>query len=274
MALSDINLSNLEQKVNYQLQLIHQWLKRNKLTLNYSKTAYHLFNKQPHAQVCSKFRLHINKSLLERENAVKYLGVWIDNKLNWSAHIENLSLQLSKSCNTFFYLRDFMTNDTLTMLYYSLVYSHLIYGITAWGTAHQHKLREIEVKLNNIVCTITKNKKFSHITFFYKKINFLKLKDVCKLELANFIHKLFHNKLPNVFKIKFMKLINIHSHEIRKSNQSNYFLSRVNKITCQHKLNYRGVTLWNEIKDELNNKSFHQFKKQIKNLLIYTYATS
>ena len=59
LALSDINLSNLEQKINYQLQLIHQ---RNKLTLNYSKTTYLGFNKQPHVQVCSKFRLHINKS--------------------------------------------------------------------------------------------------------------------------------------------------------------------------------------------------------------------
>ena len=38
LALSYINLSNLEQKVNYQLQLIHQWLKGNKLALNYSKT--------------------------------------------------------------------------------------------------------------------------------------------------------------------------------------------------------------------------------------------
>ena len=56
----------------------------------------------------------------------------------------------------FFYLRDFMTDDTLCMLYYSLVYSHLIYGIRAWDTAHQHKLHEIEVKLNNIVRTITK----------------------------------------------------------------------------------------------------------------------
>ena len=88
------------------------------------------------------------------------------------------------------------------------------------------------------------------------------------------MHKLFHNKLPNVFKTKFIKLINIHSHETGKSNQSNYFLSRVNKIACQHKLNYRGVKLWNEIKDELKNKSFKQFKKQIKNFLINTYATS
>ena len=86
----------------------------------------------------------------------------------------------------FFYLRDFVTDDTLSMLFYSLVNSHLIYGMTAWGTAHQHKLHEIEVKLNNIVRTITTNKKFSHVTFLHRKLNFLKLKDVYKLELAKF----------------------------------------------------------------------------------------
>ena len=181
--------------------------------------------------------------MLERENAVKHLGLWIDDKLNWSAHIGNLSLQLAKSCAMSFYLRDFVTDDSLSTLYYSLVCSHLIYGITAWVTAHQHKLHEIEVKLHNIARTITKNKKLSHVAFLYKKLNFLKLKYVYKLELAKFMHKLFHNKLPNVFKTKFIKLINIRSHETRKSNQSNYFLSRVNKISCQYKLNYRGVKL-------------------------------
>ena len=97
LALSDINLSNLELKVNYQLRLIHPMVKKNKLTLNYSKITYLLFNEQPLVQVCFKSRLHINKSLLERESAVKYLGVWIHDKLDWSAHIENLSFQLAKS---------------------------------------------------------------------------------------------------------------------------------------------------------------------------------
>ena len=120
-------------------------------------------------------------------------------------HIENLSLQLAKSYTVFFYLRDFVTDVIHRMLYYSFVHSHLIYGITAWGTVHQHKLHEIEVKLNNIVRTITKNKKFSDATCLHKKQNFLKLKNVYKLKLTKFKHKLFYNKLPKVFKTKFIK---------------------------------------------------------------------
>ena len=84
--------------------------------LNYSKTTYLLFNKQPHVPVCSKLRLYINKSLLKREDAVKYLRVWIDDKLNWSYYIENFSLHLVRSCSMFRYLWNFVTDHTLSLL--------------------------------------------------------------------------------------------------------------------------------------------------------------
>ena len=129
------------------------------------------------------------------------------------------------------------------------------------GTAHQHKLHEIEVKLNNIVRTITQSKKFSHATCIYKKLNFLKLKNVYKLDLAKFMLKLFYNRLPIFFITEFIESNNIHSHETKKPNQSTSFLSHVNKIACQHKLNYRRVKLWSEIRDELKNKAFNLFKK-------------
>ena len=67
-------------------------VENNILTPNYSKTSYLLFNKQPHVPGCTKFRFYINKSQLKGEETAKYLGVWIGDKLNWSAHIENLFL--------------------------------------------------------------------------------------------------------------------------------------------------------------------------------------
>ena len=64
--------------------------------------------------------------------------------------------------------------------------------------------------------------------------------------------KLSRNELPNAFKTKFMKTVNIYSHETRKPNQLNHFFSCVYETACQPKLNYRGVMLWYEIKDKQN----------------------
>ena len=82
-----------------------------------------------------------------------------------------------------------------------------------------------------------------------------------------------HNKLPNVLKTKFVKVVNIHNHQTRKPKQLNYFLLCLNKSACQHKLDGGVVKLWNKIKDELKTKSLNLFK-QLKKQLINNYATN
>ena len=136
---------------------------------------YLLFNKQPHVLVNSTFSLLINKNEITKSNSVKYLSVWFDDKLNWSAHIQDLSLQLAKCSNMLYHIRDLVTDSTLAMLYYSFVYSRITYGITAWGTASRNFLREVEVKQNNIIRTITWNKIFSHVNHLYKQLGHFKI---------------------------------------------------------------------------------------------------
>ena len=75
------------------------------------------------------------------------------------------------------------------------------------------------------------------------------------------MHKLFNNKLPKLWQQNFTKIEQIHACEIRWPNKSNYFLPRVFKTAVQHKFEYRGVKLWNNISEELKNKSFNFFKK-------------
>ena len=105
----------------------------------------------------------MNHSKIEKSNSVKYLGLFIDDILNWSAHAQYLSLQLAKCCRMLYQVRSYVTEQTLIMLYHSFACSRISYGMTAWGTAADKYLKEIEIKLNNIVRTITWNEKFSRV---------------------------------------------------------------------------------------------------------------
>ena len=131
LLLSDANSLRLENINNMQLQYIEQWLHQNKPTLNYFKTTYLLFNKQLHGPRSSKFLLHINQKEIFRSKSVKYLDVWFDDKLNWSAHVQKLSLQSARSDNMLYHIRDYVNAHALVILYYSFVESCLTYGITA-----------------------------------------------------------------------------------------------------------------------------------------------
>ena len=156
LLLTDSNLNNLENRVNHQLHKIDYWLRKNKLSLNYVKTNYMIINKQPRTKVDCEFNLHINDYTISRVNKVKYLGVLLDDDLTWSSHISHLSLQLARYSGLFYKLRPFASKETLSMLYYSLVYSRIHYGISAWGTASEVKLKQLRVRLNTILRIIGK----------------------------------------------------------------------------------------------------------------------
>jgi len=88
------------------------------------------------------------------------------------------------------------------------------------------------------------------------------------------MHKLHNNKLPIIFRNKFTKIENIHSHKTRRSNKVNYFLPRTSKTAGQNKLNYRATKLWNEIDDNVKRKHFSSFKNLYKEKLIKEYTST
>jgi len=82
------------------------------------KTHYLLINRQ-----CN-FSLVVNIKVITRIQNVKYLGVIIDNCLNWSSHIKQLSLQMARYSGVLYRYR---RNQAYArcMLYYSLIQSRL-----------------------------------------------------------------------------------------------------------------------------------------------------
>ena len=49
------------------------------------------------ASTNNHFEIKLQQNVLNRVRNVKYLGMLIDDSLNWKQHIKQLSLQLSKS---------------------------------------------------------------------------------------------------------------------------------------------------------------------------------
>ena len=117
LALSDKSFVSLETKVHTLLQNIDIWLRRNKFSLNYSKTTYLLCNKHPYQSIKTKFTVVVNEKVLKRNDFVKYLGVYIDEKLTWSVHNNQLSLHLAKHNAMLYQIRDYVTEHTLIMLH-------------------------------------------------------------------------------------------------------------------------------------------------------------
>ena len=217
------------------------------------------------------FEIKLQQNVLNRVRNVKYLGMLIDDGLNWDPHIKQLSLQLSKSSAIIYRLRNFVDTETLKLLYYSLIYSRVQYGIILWGTATYSRQKKIVLRLNNIVWIMTWSKKFDHASILYKQLKLLKLEDIYKLELSKFMHQLNCNMTPKVFEKNFVKLESVHSYSKRQKTKNNYFLTRVNKSMSQKQLAFRGAKLWATLDNSMKTKPLAVFKKILKERMIRDY---
>ena len=79
--------------------------------------------------------LTLNKKAIQQSEYVKYLGVLIDSRLSFSHHITSISKKMSRVTGLMYRIRSCVNNKTLKMIYYSLIYPHLLYGIPIWGNA-------------------------------------------------------------------------------------------------------------------------------------------
>ena len=79
------NFDEIKNILKNELPKIQNWFSSNKLTINPSKTEY-MINGQ--VQNENSFDIFLNDSPLNKTNSVKYLGVFIDDQLNWRTQIE------------------------------------------------------------------------------------------------------------------------------------------------------------------------------------------
>ena len=94
------NPKTLFNLANNELCNLSQWIKANKLHINYEKTNYILF--EPSKRAVATLDLNNIPTLLldghtiERVNVVKYLGVLINENLSWCEHISHLVNKVSR----------------------------------------------------------------------------------------------------------------------------------------------------------------------------------
>ena len=96
-----------------------------KFSLNVVKSNFLIIRPHKNNRIVN---LKINDENLKQETSSKYLGVLIDDELNWKHHINQLNTKISKSIGILYKLRHVIPKSTLVTLYNSFIQSHVLYG--------------------------------------------------------------------------------------------------------------------------------------------------
>ena len=174
------------------MELLIQWFKANQLSLNMSKTMLVQFWPDN-----NNFTIKVNNEPIKESEVTKFLGVMVDNKLTWSSHIAFLNQKLLANKHLLCIARNILDYNCLRLIYYAHIYSHLSYGILAWGSMAKksdiNSLFAIQKQCIRLVhkCNIT-----ADCTPLFKQSKMLPIHNIINVELAKQGYNINRKLLP------------------------------------------------------------------------------
>ena len=106
----------------------------------------------------------IGNTEIKRVSEIQFLGVTIDDKLSWDAHVKLLSKKLASCIGSINQIATYIPENLYINLYHTLFKSYFTYGITVWGSMSDTKLRKLflaQKKLLEFCLGIEKNSRIN-----------------------------------------------------------------------------------------------------------------
>ncbi|CAL4144109.1 unnamed protein product [Meganyctiphanes norvegica] len=181
---SDLNLDQALLKAETEFNRVLEWLAANKLIINLNKTHLMLFTNRKRPQSIS---ITANGQIINEVTETKFLGVILDNKLSWNAHINYISKKISKSVSILKMLKFTFPSNILKSLYHSLIYPYYTYCNLVWGCAsniHLETLVKLQKKAVRIIC---KAGYYDHTESLFNNLKLLQVKEIYDFNCAKFI---------------------------------------------------------------------------------------
>ena len=243
--MSDENLETLESKTNAELAKISDWLIANKLSLNTKKSNVLTIppkNKTPNRSL----DMFINNEKLAESQSVKYVGVLLNSKLSWKDHIQQTTLNMSKSIGILARIRHYAPKNILIHIYNAFITSYITYGITNWGGTYNTSLDPLRQCTKSAVRLITFQSRTTHSQPLFTELKLLCVNDCYKMECANFMRDINNNNLDDNFCSLFQLTRNRHDILTRQAS-SGFFVQPVIQTTIKHQsIINNGAKIWKQ----------------------------
>ena len=191
-------------------------------------------------------QLLINNYKLDQLKETVFLGVILDENLNWKSEISHVANKVSKSIGIIRKSKFYLSTKSLRTLYFTLVYPYFFYCNLIWASTYKSNLVRLEI------------------------LGILKFHDVHLFQLGLFMFSYQNHTLPLKFDSKFTLQKEIHSYHTRNSHLYRLPLCRTN--IKQFSVFYQGPKFYNSLCTEIvNSSSSISFKKALKAFFYNNY---
>ena len=185
-------------------------------------------------------------------------------------HIAFLANKISKSIGIIRKASFFLNKQSLRILYFSMIYPYPQYCNLVWSSTYQTIMSRLQTLQKLIIRVINKSHFLALTNPIFKSLYLLKLEDIRKLQISQFMFSIRNNLTPIGFQDMFTLNSQIHRYNTRTSKS--FHLLRIRTKLRQFSIKYQGPMIFNSLDSDIKEAyTYSSFSKKLKSHLISKY---
>ena len=263
-------LPDLQMKCQNSIDIISKWIVANRLTINLDKTCYMIFSPSQNSIGHPDLDLYLTNCKIKKVTSTKYLGITIDENLNWKEHINNLCLELRKFIGIFYKLSFKLPPPVLRTLYFALVYSRIFYAVAVYANTYLTYLHDLIVLNNRILRILQHMPRSTSIVNLYGAYKTLPINKLFNFQILLHAFKLLNcsELLPNVFHHESLTNSDYHSHNTR--NKHGFHITSFSTTAGSKTSIKLCAKFWNLLPFQFRDmRNMNSFSRDVKEFLLF-----
>ena len=150
-------------------------------------------------------KLTINNHVTERQEFIKFLGVLLDENLNWKEHIKYTENKIAKNLGLLYRARPFLERNAVLTFYYSYMQTYINYVNIAWDSTYRTNLKKINSQRKHAIRITFNKNKFAYTREIFKEQKIFNTYQLNILSNIIFMHRVENKTALSIFLTKFCK---------------------------------------------------------------------
>ena len=121
---------------------------------------------------------------------MKFLGVILDENINWKDHINMIENKISKNIGLLYKAKPFLDQSCLKYIYYSFIHSYLNYANIAWCSTNKTKIKKLFSKQKHAIRLLSNAHRLSHSRPLFNNLKILNVYQINIYHLLIFMYKI------------------------------------------------------------------------------------
>ena len=240
------DFNQLKERIENSLNIADVWFSQNSLKINPTKTDFMLVHTRQRRSV-GTFSIEFDSSTIHPSQSLKTLGVIVDKNLTWEAHVSTVIRRCYACiCGLSKFSRR-LTESVKKRLIEALVFPHLMYCLTVWGSCSKDQRYRVQKVINHCARIVKDARRYDHVTPLLAELNWPQFDDLLnRRDLAAMQLILHSDRTPVCLRKRVTYRENVSSRVTRGTADRLLELPRVRTEIARRCFAFRGVSAWNK----------------------------